>query len=319
MRRIGWAVAVLTALVGAAPASAAYAPQFSFSVAPTTAGTAAAITSTITQADGETPSKTVTVTLPPGFTPNLDNKLGACNSFQEAAGTCPPESQMGQASATVSAFGSPYDFSGPVYFGGPASTPGSFRLIVRISNPALGPQTLVGISSLGGDGSIATVFDNLPNFLAKSFTLALAGGEKALLKTPSTCGTFPVNASFVSQTGEQASGSAPLAISGCSTTSAPSAPAAPSAPNAPATPLRVGAPKLTRAGVVTFTLSAPAKVTVTVRRAGKRVARRSVSGRTGANRARLGRRLKAGRYAVTLAAVNAAGKKVTRRATVRLR
>src|SRR3954452_12474020 len=145
MRSSGCVVAVLAgALIAAAPATAAYAPQISFSVSPTTANTAAAITSTITQADGETPSKTVTVSLPAGFTPNLDNKLAACPA---APTGCPPASQMGDASATVSAFGMSFPFSGPVYFGGPASTPGSFKLVLAISNPSLGPQTLVGISS----------------------------------------------------------------------------------------------------------------------------------------------------------------------------
>ena len=317
MTRIALAVG-LSALVTAAPASAAYAPQFSFSASPATANSASAITSTITQADGETASKTVTVSLPAGFTPNLGNKLAACGMFDEAAGTCPAGSQMGQASATV--LGLP--FSGPVFFGGPAATPGSFRLIVTLTNPALGPQTLVGISSLRSDGGVDTVFDNLPPFLATSFSLALDGGERALLKTPSTCGSFPVNASFVSQNGEQASRSVPLDISGCSaTTGAPSG-SAPTAPNSsPRAPkaLRFGAPRLTRAGVVSFTLSVPARVTVTVTRAGKRVARRTVTGRTGANRARLGRRLKAGRYAVKLRAADSAGKTVTRRATVRVR
>src|SRR3954447_22236947 len=210
MTRMALAVGLSAlATATAAPASASYAPQLSFSVSPATANSASAITSTITQADGETASKTVTVSLPPGFTPNLGNKLAACGMFDEAAGTCPAGSQMGQASATV--LGLP--FSGPVFFGGPAATPGSFRLIVTLTNPALGPQTLVGISSLRSDGAVDTVFDNLPPFLATSFSLALDGGERALLKPPSTCGSFPVNASFVSQNGEQASRSGPLAIS----------------------------------------------------------------------------------------------------------
>src|SRR5256714_12579822 len=168
MKRIALATG-LAVLVGAAPASAAYAPQFSFSVSPATANTAAAITSTVTQADGETASKTVTVSLPPGFTPNLANKLAACGMFDEAAGTCSADSQMGQASATV--LGIP--LNGPVYFGGPASGPGSFRLIVILAHPAIGPQKIIGISSLRSDGGLDTVFDNLPPFLATSFTLRL--------------------------------------------------------------------------------------------------------------------------------------------------
>src|SRR4051794_33225328 len=319
MRRLGWILAATAALAPAAPASAAYAPQLSFSLNPATAKTPAAITSTVTQAAGETPSKTVTVTLPPGFTANTGNQLAPCSAVQQAAGPCPAASQMGQASATVDVFGLTRMLSGPVYFGGPGDTPGSFRLIVALVDPALGPQTLTGVSSLRGDGSIDTVFDNLPNFLATAFTLALAGGDRALIDTPATCGTLPVKGTFVSQAGDQAAAGAPITITGCSATTAPSgtSPATPSAPVAPL--LRVGAARLTRAGLVTFTLSAPAKVTVTVTRAGRRVARRTVSGRTGTNRARLGRRLKAGRYAVSLRAVGAAGKVVSRRTTVRLR
>src|SRR4051794_17882957 len=167
VRRLGWTLAVTYALVGAAPASAAYAPQLSFSLNPSTARTPAAISSTVTEAAGETPSKTVTVTLPPGFTANTGNQLAAC-----PATPCPAESQMGQASATVDVFGLTRMLSGPVYFGGPAGAPGSFALIVALVDPALGPQTLNGVSSLRPDGSIDTVFDNLPNFLATAFTLA---------------------------------------------------------------------------------------------------------------------------------------------------
>ena len=308
--------ATATALVCAGPASAAYAPQFSISVSPATPSSAAAITSTITQADGETPSKTVTVVLPPGFTPSGYNTLGVCSTFEEAAGTCPAASQMGNASATIVAFGLVRMLSGPVYFGGPAATPGSFRLIAVLVDPALGPQTLDGTSTLRSDGSVATVFDNLPNFLATAFTLALDGGTRALLTTPAACGTYPVTAAFVSQTGEQASGSAPVTIGGClaTTGAAPSAPAV-----APGELLRVGAARLTRAGVASFTLSAPAKVTVTVTRAGRRVGRRTVAGHAGANRAKVARRLRAGRYVVSLSAVDAAGRTVTRRTTLRVR
>jgi len=67
--------ATSAALIAAAPASAAYAPQFSFKLDPATADTAATIVSTITQAPGESASKTVTVTLPAGFTPNPGSKL----------------------------------------------------------------------------------------------------------------------------------------------------------------------------------------------------------------------------------------------------
>ncbi len=315
----GGLAALSAALVAAAPAPAAYAPQFSFKIDPATADTAAAITSTVTQAVGETPSKTVTVTLPTGFTPNAGSKLGVCSADLEAALACPAESKMGSASATVSAFGLTPTLSGPVYFGGPSGR--SFRLIVVLADPAIGNQKLIGISTLRDDGAIETVFDNLPPFLATAFTLTLDGGDRALVKTPAKCGTLPVSAAFVSQTGETATGSAPTAITGCTASgTAPGTTGSTTGSTSPSAPaLRIGAAKLARAGTVTFTLSAPARVTVTVTRAGRRVAKKTVTGRRGTNRVRLGRRVRAGRYRVALAAADASGRTVRRTTAVRLR
>jgi hypothetical protein len=311
-------IATGAALALAAPASAAYAPQFSFSLNPSTANTPAAISSTVTQAVGETPTKTATITLPPGFTPNPANTLATCTPAQEATLSCPAETQMG--SLTASVFG--LDLSGPVFFGGVAGT--AFRLIA-VLDPAGLQQKLIGVSTLQSDGTITTVFDNLPPILATAFTLVLDGGNKALVKTPSKCGSAPVNAAFVSQTGETSSGSTPIDVTGCSASTAPGAGAAPgsttspSSGTKPARALRVGTPKLVRSGVVTFTLSAPAKVTVLVTRAGKRIGRRSISGKKGTNRVRLGRKVKKGSYKVSLSALDASGRTVKRSRTVRLR
>jgi hypothetical protein len=305
------------ALALAAPASAAYAPQFAFSLSPSTANTPATISSTVTQAAGETPTKTATITLPPGFTPNPGNTLATCTAAQEAALTCPAESQMGSLSASV--FG--LNLSGPVFFGGVSGT--AFRLIALLDPTGL-QQKLVGISTLQSDGTITTVFDNLPPILATAFTLVLDGGSKALVKTPSKCGSAPVNAAFVSQNGETSSGSAPIDITGCSASAAPgsTAPGSTTAPSAgakPAAPLKVGLPKLVRSGVVTFSLSAPAKVTVLVTRSGRRVGRKTVSAKTGTNRVRLAKKVKAGRYKVSLSAVDASGRTVKKSRSVRLR
>lgn len=323
--RIAALAATGLALVAPAAARAAYAPQFSFSITPATGATAAAIDSTITQAADETPSRTVTVSLPPGFTPNVGQKLGICGLDQEAALACPAGSQMGQADASVVAFGSTYALSGPVYFGGPV-TARSFRLIVLLHSAVAGDQKLAGIATQRADTGVDTVFDNLPNVHVTSFHLHLDGGDSALLLTPATCGPYNVTASFVSQLDEQASGSAPITIAGgCTTGSAtPSPSAAPLSPSAPSSattpaPLRFGAPRLGRTGSLTFTLTAPARVTATVTRSGKRVARKSLAGRTGTNRVRLARRLRAGRYVVTLAAVDRSGRRVTRRAVLRVR
>src|SRR3954470_20463522 len=102
----------------AAPASAAYAPQFSFSVSPSTADTPAQISSTVMQAAGETPTKTATITLPAGFTPTSGNPLATCRAAQEATLTCPAQSQMGSLTASVLGL----TLAGPVFFGGVSGT-----------------------------------------------------------------------------------------------------------------------------------------------------------------------------------------------------
>ncbi len=315
--------AVVTALAVASPAGAAYAPQFSFSVDPATPDAAATITSTITQAPGETASKTVSVTIPPGFSPNLPvfSTLGTCPAPGDASVPCPAASKIGTAATTVSAFGMTLSLTGSAYYGGPSPSNALAQiLIILFPDTPVGPMKLPGTATPQPDASIQTVFDNLPNFLTTSFTLKLDGAT-ALLKTPSKCGTYEVTAAFTSQTGETATGSSPVTIAGCTAATTPSAsPATPSAPSAPAAaPVRVGAPRLARSGVVTFKLSAPAGVTVTVTRAGHRVARKKVAGKQGVNRVKLGRRVRAGRYAVSIAAVDASGRTVRRKATVQVR
>src|SRR3954468_7758117 len=179
---LGTAAALLAA---AAPAQAVYAPQLAFKLDPPTAATAAAIDSTITQAPGETASKTVRVSLPPGFSPNAGVQLAICGPDQEATLTCPETSRMGQAAATVSAFGLNLGPSGPVFYGGPV-TPRTFRLIVVLHDATAGDQKLIGLATLRDDTGVDTVFDNLPNLLATSFNLHLDGGGRALLLTPAT-------------------------------------------------------------------------------------------------------------------------------------
>ena len=309
-------LAIGAVLALASPASAAYAPTFAFKLDPSTANTASTITSTVTQAAGETPTKTATITLPPGFTPNSGNTLATCTAAQEATLACPAESQMGSLAASVLGL----NLSGPVFFGGVSGT--AFRLIALLDPTGL-QQKLIGVSTLHPDGSITTVFDNLPPILATAFTLVLDGGNKALIKSPSKCGSYPVNAAFVSQNGETSNSSAPLDVTGCAAgapaAGAPGSSTSPSSSPRPSSPLTIGAPKLARSGVVTFSLSAPARVTVTVTRSGKRVGRRSVAGKKGTNRVRLGKKVKKGSYKVSLSAVDANGRTVKRSRTLRLR
>jgi hypothetical protein len=315
--------ALFTALAMATPAGAAYAPQFSFTVDPATPDTAATITSTITQASGETASKTVSVTIPAGFSPNLPilGSIGKCPAEQDASIPCPGNSQIGTATTTVESFGQVFNLAGTAFYGGPSPTNAlAQQLLIVLPDTPVGPMKLLGTATPLPDASIQTVFDNLPNFLTTAFTLKLDGAT-SLLKTPVKCGTYNVTAAFTSQTGETATGTSPVNITGCTAGGPPSTgPTSPTSPGSPtATAVKVGAPRLARTGVVTFKLSAPAKVTVTVTRAGHRVARKKVAGKKGINRVKVGRKVRSGRYVVSIVAVDASGNTVRKRANVRVR
>src|SRR5205807_974313 len=129
-----------------------------------------------------------------------------CPPSAESADSCPPESQIGTASADTS-LGS---FSGPVYF-----TP-DFRLLIYLRSLAgLVQQKFVEYFQVTPDGGIDAIIDNLPNFSATSSTVTLQPGPRSPLLTPRECGAYTIEGHFTSQNGEQASSPATVQISGC--------------------------------------------------------------------------------------------------------
>src|SRR3954471_13783107 len=76
--------ALFLLLVLPAAAQAAYAPKLAVKIDPATPNQPVSIVSTITQASGETPNKTVKVSFPAGYTTNLSTAT-ICTPEQEAA------------------------------------------------------------------------------------------------------------------------------------------------------------------------------------------------------------------------------------------
>ena len=284
------------ALAMTATAQAAYAPKVSLTLDPTTPNSVPKITSVITQASGETASKTVIVTFPRGFAPNFGGTAKVCSSAQESADTpsCPADSQLGQASATAEVLGLPQQLEGNVYFGGPI-TASKFRLYVILHNDLLGYQRIVGTAELVATGGARNVFDNLPNVLTTSFKLVLDGGSNGLLKNPSTCGDYDVTAAFTSQNGEHASGSQKVTIAGCKPL-----------------PLQLSSLTLSRSRV-RFDVNAPGRLTVTVKRGKKRVASGSfVLAKAGTAIVKIPK-LKPGKYVVDVKLASDDGRSLSRR------
>jgi hypothetical protein len=313
-RSISVAVAGLCVLAG--PAAAAYAPKLDVKIDPATPSHPVAITSVITQAAGETPNKTVKVSFPAGFGTNPSAKIGSCTPDQEAARACPENTKIGDAKATASIFGVPVDLAGPVHYGGPQ--PNSTIKIIVFLEDALHtqPQTIEGFVSVRKtDNGFDTLFDNLPNTLTTSFTLAFSGANLALTQTPAKCGTYTFNAQFTSQNGEQATGSSDTKVSGC-------IPTAPRMGSIGFTAEKVRPGKST---TIDFTLSEDASVVVDVKarkKHGKRLLRqRTLAGKQGTNELRLKipRKAKPGRYKVTVTATDDEGLHAARGATFTVR
>jgi hypothetical protein len=277
--------------VPASAASAAYAPNLAIDFSPKTPGQPVAITSVLTQAPGETPSKTVKVSFPPGFLVNAGTKAKICTPSPDPEDPlrCPKDTQIGTAKATASSFGLTPELDGFVYFGGPVQgTVGALRLLILLQNPAFPDQRIDGIASLRPDGGYDNVFDNLPDILVTSFTLSLEGGDLALLKNPPKCGTYSMTGDYTSQTDEHSSQTVPFTVQ---------CPAVSKRP-------RVAGLSLSRTGVASFTLSRAGKVHLNVSHGGLAVRQRTIQGKAGANRVRMTRLHPGWHYVVSAQAAN---------------
>jgi hypothetical protein len=306
------ALVAVAALAAPAAAHAAYAPQLQVKIDPTTPGTPPAITSTILQKVGETPNKTVRVSFPAGFTaPNKAVTVPICSQDQENARACPAESRIGASNATASLLGLPVKLDGSVFYGGPTST--GIKLIVFLDNQSLNQHvTVEGLITIRkADAGFDVTFDNLPNTLTTSFTLALDGAPRSLAVNPIKCGDFPFKAAFTSQKGETGTSSSSVTVAGCTPPKLILSP-----PDLEPSRLVAGAK---RGATLTFSVSQAAQVVVTVKKAGgTRVAEVKVAARQGTNRVRgLGAKLtKPGRYAVSVVATAPDGQTAAREMTL---
>src|SRR3954454_19468564 len=96
---------VTLALAG--PASAAYAPQLQIKLDPPTASRPPAITSVVSQAAGQTASKTARVSPPVGFGRQRGAKVVSWQTADESTQACPLETQLATPKADGSVLGLP--------------------------------------------------------------------------------------------------------------------------------------------------------------------------------------------------------------------
>jgi hypothetical protein len=293
--RIALLAAALVALAAApTTARAAYAPKIAVTINPTNKPNSfIALTSVVTQASDEEPTKSARVHFPPGVSISIDQlgRTESCSPAQRDSETCPAGSRLGTATADTDVG----TLTGGVFLG-QAST-----IFIFLKNPTLAllgkePKPITAHTEFRPDGGTDTVLDDLPtDITATRFELALDGPPRSILKSPEVCGPRTFSGDFVSKSGVKASSSTSVTFTNCP-------PAAP----------ELSKVKLSRRSVpvgtntaISYVLSRAAQVEVTVRRSGKR----KVLGRTrfadgeGASRVRvITRRLTAGNYIVTVKA-----------------
>jgi uncharacterized protein (DUF2141 family) len=282
MRLLAVLPVLALALLAPAAAHAAYAPKLAVKIDPATPQAPTALTTVVTQASGETPSKTVRLPIPAGWQPASNPELQSCTDEQKASRACPEPSRMGTATAKAD-LGT---FTGTVNYG-PVG-PEGIRFFIFLSNgfPLL-DQTIEGRIEVTATG-FATVLDGLPDVAVQEFTLALAGPPRSLLATPMECGESVFEAEFTSHKDEKVTSSAPVEIGPC--------------PNQPPVLEIISATK----SRVTIALDEPAAVELQVKRGKKVVATKRAAAAAGRTAIKLPK-LKPGRYRIVVRAADPEG------------
>ncbi|MDX6696871.1 MAG: hypothetical protein QOE65_268 [Solirubrobacteraceae bacterium] len=260
-RRLTLALTAATALLVAAPAAqGAYAPKLSVTVKPTDQpGSRIALSTVVTQAGDEDPTKSARVKFPIGFGLDLRalQNVAACTPAQRDARACPAASRLG--TATAMALGQ--TLTGGVHLG--VNT----TIYIFLENATLRllgqePKPITARIEFRPGGGTDTVLDELPtDFTATRFELALDGPPKSILNAPTRCGQFPFVGQFVGKGGATATSTSSVTITNC-----------PPPPVPAFTLTRVSlVPRsvvLGRAATLRYRVNRAATVEITVRRAG---------------------------------------------------
>ena len=313
--RTTWLAAALTAtalaaLGAAGAAQAAYAPKLAISIKPTnTPGGPIALTSVVSQAGDEEPTKSARVHFPRGVAISIAalSRTETCSPAQRDADACPAGSRLGTATADT-AVG---PLTGGVYLGHSAA------IFIFLKNPTLAllgkePKPITARTEFRADGGTDTVLDDLPtDITATRFELALDGPPKSIITSPEECGPLTFSGDFTSKSGVKVTSSAaPITFTGCQ-------PAAPEITKVRLSRTRV---RVGRNVAISYELDRAAQVQVTVRRAGTRriLGRRRFADGAGPSRVRVvTSRLAAGTYIIAVRAT-ADGKSTTRSRPLRI-
>jgi hypothetical protein len=198
-----------------------FAPALAVEAAKSTAGGVALIAATA-QAAGQSPPKTLTLTLPAALQPNTTEFTSAlCASATYA--NCTPVGAASLVTPLASAA-----VAAPVYLTGSATAP-----VLAVVFPA--PYGFTVTAPLGAaSGQVTATFGNLPDLPSTAFALAFTGGASGIFTSSCNPATGTATASLTSQSGASAAPTAAVSIATCT---------APGTTTTP-TPVQYGPPKL---------------------------------------------------------------------------
>ncbi|HET8979173.1 MAG TPA: hypothetical protein VFN87_13510, partial [Solirubrobacteraceae bacterium] len=179
-----------------------FSPAFRVSATRDSADKGVTVTTDITQAAAESPSRSVTLALPVGaLSPNVASVKLLCANL--ASGTCTP---VGAATATSPLY--PRPLTGQAYLTGTFT-----GLTLTIVFPPPFPLTLTGTVDLSAD---ATAFTGLPDIPLTDLKVTLNSGRYALFDANCATPSGPASAKLTDQNGDKsATAPARVTLAGC--------------------------------------------------------------------------------------------------------
>jgi hypothetical protein len=172
---------------GACPAAGAlpFTPSQQAGVTNTQAGAFSPFTLTIERPDGDQALKTITTQLPPGAAA-LIASVTPCPEPQAAEGTCGPESEIGESTASSGLGNNPYTLPGTVYLTGPYDgAPFGLSSVTNAENVGpfdVGRVVVRSSISINENTAAATIDTDASQFFAKSGEVESFGGLPEILK-----------------------------------------------------------------------------------------------------------------------------------------